>query len=285
MVLLRRLKGFPGHPSHPPLTDVAIGAYTIAVALLVLGALGLQEPAIAHGALLALSGGLLLAPLTILTGLLDRRELPSGTPKRKLANLHLGTMLAATGVFVLSWFPGRAGYEDGRVHAAALLLALAGEALLLAGGYLGGTLVYVHGHRVLSQPQTPVGEALRPGRLSPRPHAVESARSGRGNPRRPGKDLEEATAEAIIGGVHPLQSRWEIGNQRLLVARHNRDKARLCRSPARVAGVVTAVPGRNMVAGTSFLPGNGKGGSPGEGTADHQPAPTKRGTRVPLREA
>jgi hypothetical protein len=111
MVRLRRLKGYPGHPSHPPLTDVSIGAYTIAVALLVLGALGLQEPAMAQGALLALSGGLLLAPPTILTGLLDRREPPSGTPKRKLANLYLGTMLAATGVFALRWFPGRAGYE------------------------------------------------------------------------------------------------------------------------------------------------------------------------------
>jgi uncharacterized membrane protein len=164
--------GSAGGPSHPPLTDVAIGAYTIAVALLVLGALGLQEPAMAHGALLALSGGLLLAPPTILTGLLEWCDLPSGTPKRKLANLHLGTMLAATGVFALSWFPGRAGYEDGRVHAAALILALAGEALLLAGGYLGGTLVYVHGHRVLSQPQTPVGEALRPGRLGVRPEAL-----------------------------------------------------------------------------------------------------------------
>ena len=174
-MLLRRLKGYPGHPSHPPLTGVAIGAYTVAVALLVLGALGLEEPAMARAALLAISAGLILAPPTVLTGLLDWRDLPPGTPKRTLANLHLGTMLAATAVFALSWFPGRAGYHDGRVHAAALILALVGEALLLAGGYLGGTLVYVHGHRVLSQPQTPVGEALRPGRVSQRPQPVESA--------------------------------------------------------------------------------------------------------------
>jgi uncharacterized membrane protein len=175
MALLRRLKGYPGHPSHPPLTDVSIGAYTIAAALLVLGALGLQEPAMAHGALLAISAGLILAPPTMLTGLLDWRDLPPRTPERKLANLHLVTMLAATAAFAVSWFPGRAGYQDGRVHTAALILALAGEALLLAGGYLGGALVYVHGHRVLSQPQTPVAEALLPGRLSPRPQAAETA--------------------------------------------------------------------------------------------------------------
>jgi hypothetical protein len=55
MALLRRLKGYPGHPSHPPLTDLSIGAYTTAAALLVLGALGLEEPAMARGALLAIS--------------------------------------------------------------------------------------------------------------------------------------------------------------------------------------------------------------------------------------
>jgi hypothetical protein len=68
----------------------------------------------AHGALLAISAGLVLALPTMLTGLLDWRDLPPRTPKRRLANLHLGTMLVATAVFALSWFPGRAGYQDGR---------------------------------------------------------------------------------------------------------------------------------------------------------------------------
>ena len=182
MTLLRRLKGNPGHPSHPPVTGVSIGAYTVAVALLVLGALGLEERAMAHGALLAISAGLILAPPTMLTGLLDWRDLPPKTPKRKLANLHLVTMLSATAFFAVSWFPGRAGYEDGHIHTAALVLSLAGEVLLLAGGYLGGTLVYVHGHRVLSRPQAPVGEALRPGRVSPRPQTVQSAPAGSRKP-------------------------------------------------------------------------------------------------------
>jgi uncharacterized membrane protein len=175
MTLLRRLKGYPGHPPHPPLTDVSVGAYTIAAALLVLGAAGVEEPAMARGALLATSAGLILAPPTMLTGLLDWRDLPPRTPKRTLANLHLATMLAATAAFAVSWLPGRAGYHDGRVHAAALIFALAGEALLLAGGYLGGVLVFVHGHRVLSQPQTPVSQALLPGRVSARPQAAEPA--------------------------------------------------------------------------------------------------------------
>jgi hypothetical protein len=57
---------------HPPLTDASIGAYTFGVAMLVLGALGVEEEQMAHGALLAIGGGLGLALPTALTGLLDR---------------------------------------------------------------------------------------------------------------------------------------------------------------------------------------------------------------------
>ncbi len=51
--LLGLARGFPGHPLHPPLTDAALGAYTIGVVMLVGGALGIEEEQMAHGALLA----------------------------------------------------------------------------------------------------------------------------------------------------------------------------------------------------------------------------------------
>ena len=70
------IKGWTGKPSHPPLTDASIGAYTVGVAMLVLGALGVEEEQMAHGALLAISGGLLLAVPTALTGLLDWLDIP-----------------------------------------------------------------------------------------------------------------------------------------------------------------------------------------------------------------
>jgi hypothetical protein len=66
--LIGLIKGFPGKPSHPPLTDASIGAYTVGVAMLVLGALGVEGKQMAHGSLLAISGGLLLALPTALTG-------------------------------------------------------------------------------------------------------------------------------------------------------------------------------------------------------------------------
>jgi uncharacterized membrane protein len=81
--MISLVKGFPGKPSHPPLTDVAIGAYTVGVAMLVLGLLGVEEEQMAHGALLAIGGGLVVTLPTALTGLLDWLQIEKGTPSAR----------------------------------------------------------------------------------------------------------------------------------------------------------------------------------------------------------
>ena len=159
------VKGFPGKPSHPPLTDASIGAYTVGVAMLVLGALGVEEEQMAHGALLAISGGILLAVPTALTGLLDWLDIPKGTPARTTATVHLFTMLAATGLFVATWFAQLDGYKHDEVKTVGWILGLAAESLLAAGGFIGGSLVFVYGVRTLKRPGTPIADALIPGRL------------------------------------------------------------------------------------------------------------------------
>jgi uncharacterized membrane protein len=159
------LRGAPGMPTHPPLTDVSIGAYTVGVAMLVAGALGLEEHAMAHGSLLAISGGLLLTVPTSMTGILDWLKLPHGSSRRTVAMVHLFVMVAATLLFAGSWLAQRPGYLDGRIDGLGLALGLGGEALLAAGGYLGGALVFVYGVRVLKRPKTPIRDALVPGRL------------------------------------------------------------------------------------------------------------------------
>ncbi len=157
------LQGLPGKPSHPPLTDASIGAYTVAVVMLAAGALGLEEEQMAHGSLLALSFGLLLAAPTALTGLADWMRLPTHTPVRRVATIHLVSMVAATILFAATWLAQLDGYRDDQVETLAVVLGAVAIGLLTAGGFLGA-LAYVYGVRVLKQPDTPIADALIPGR-------------------------------------------------------------------------------------------------------------------------
>ena len=160
--ILDLIRGFPGHPSHPPLTDASIGAYTVGVVMLLLGAAGVEQVAMAHGALLAISGGLIVAAPTALTGLIDWLRIPKGTPARTLATIHLLTMVSATVLFALTWLLQRPGYLHGHILTRTWIVGLVAEAVLAAGGYLGGTLVFVYGERVEGRVDTPVSDALRP---------------------------------------------------------------------------------------------------------------------------
>jgi uncharacterized membrane protein len=158
------VKGFAGKPSHAPLTDASIGAYTVGVAMLVAGAAGLEQDAMAKGALLAVSGGLIAAVPTVVTGLLDYFDLPKRTAARTLATYHLFVMLAATAMFVATWIAQRQGYLDGNVTTLGLILGIGAFALLVIGGTLGGALAYVYGVRVIKR-DVPIADALIPGRL------------------------------------------------------------------------------------------------------------------------
>ena len=156
------LTGFPGHPTHPPLTDAAIGLYTGATAFAVLSALGVSQENLAIAWWIALVAGLVVTGPTAITGLLDWLKITRGTPLWRTTTLHLVAMLAATIVFVVAAVVGHGGYVDREVTTAGLLLTLAGFGVMSAGGWLGGTVVFVHGMRVLREQQKPTHEAVKP---------------------------------------------------------------------------------------------------------------------------
>ena len=72
-------------------------------------------------------------------------------------------MVSATVLFVP---PGCAAarLRPRRGQDLAWILGVIAELFLIAGGYLGGTIVFVYGHRVLKRPGTPLADALIPGR-------------------------------------------------------------------------------------------------------------------------
>jgi uncharacterized membrane protein len=162
--ILTLIKGFTGKPSHAPLTDVSIGAYTVGVLMLIVGACGYEEAAMAKGSLLAISGGLIVAIPTSLTGLLDWADLSKGSRARTLANYHLSVMLLATATFAATWLLQRPGYLDSKITTNGLIAGCAALGLLTLGGTLGGALAYVYGVRVVKR-DVSLADALIPGRL------------------------------------------------------------------------------------------------------------------------
>lgn len=168
--MLTLIKGFAGKPSHAPLTDVSIGAYTVGVLMLIAGYAGFEEEAMAQGSLLAIGGGLLVAIPTSLTGLLDWADLSKGSRARTLANYHLVVMLLATATFAATFVLQRPGYLDHEVTLNGLIAGCAALGLLTLGGTLGGALAYVYGIRVIKR-DVPIMDALIPGKLSENPTA------------------------------------------------------------------------------------------------------------------
>ncbi|HEX2044622.1 MAG TPA: DUF2231 domain-containing protein [Gaiellaceae bacterium] len=157
------VRGFPGHPLHPPLTDATIGAYTAATVFAVLAAAGVSEENTTKAWWLALLVGLAATVPTALTGLVDWLGISRGTPLRRTATLHLLAMLAATGLFALTAAYGHDRYVMGEMTTRALVGTLLGFGFLTLGGWLGGSVVYVHGMRVLDLASEPTRRATTPG--------------------------------------------------------------------------------------------------------------------------
>jgi uncharacterized membrane protein len=161
-------RGTPGHPVHPPLTDATIGAFTFATAAAVLSKLGLWEEQAASAWAIALIVALVFSAATALTGFADWIRITRGTPLFRTATAHMVANLFALAVFLLAIGAGYGEGIDGVVTDGALILTLAGFALLTVGGWLGGTVVFHYGMRVLNLVEEPAARAS-----SPVPHPEE----------------------------------------------------------------------------------------------------------------
>src|SRR5690348_6344262 len=97
MKLSYLVKGPPGHPLHPPLTDITIGTYTFATVAAILDVANLVQRNAAYAWWIALVVGLCSTALTATTGLVDWLGIEWGSELWKTATAHLSAMLAATG--------------------------------------------------------------------------------------------------------------------------------------------------------------------------------------------
>ena len=162
MKLSYLIRGLPGHPLHPPLTDATIGAYTFATVAAFTDVVGITSKSGAYGWWIAMVFGLITSAVTVTTGFADWLTITRGTPLWRTATTHALVNAGASVFFVLAIIFGHGSYTHGDVSAGAFVLTLIGMGLLTLGGWLGGAITYVHGMRVLNLVEEPSTRAVSP---------------------------------------------------------------------------------------------------------------------------
>jgi uncharacterized membrane protein len=141
-----------GHPLHPAIVHVPIGAWLAACVLDVIVRGGTQNEGLARLSMYLVAIGLLTALLAVPAGVADWAGIKKEKPAWKLGLYHMLLNLLAALVWAGN-FGLRVGTLDSPepVTAPVLVTSILGTLLLLAGGYLGMLLVFDHGVSVARQ--------------------------------------------------------------------------------------------------------------------------------------
>jgi uncharacterized membrane protein len=164
------LAGTYGHPLHPILVTVPIGAWVTSLVFDVASHLVHQPGFLAQGSLWLIAIGVLGALAAAGAGFLDLFAIPTGTRAFGTALVHMSLNLAVTAAYTtgLVWRLG--DYHDpAGVPVLKIVLSAACLAVLAVSGFLGGKLTYRYGVRVADETtqaegfahRTPSGRAAR----------------------------------------------------------------------------------------------------------------------------
>lgn len=141
-----------GHPLHPALVTVPIGAWVASVVLDLASRVVDDRAAASHAGWWLLGLGVIGALAAGTIGFLDLFGIAPRTRAWRIALVHLSCTLGATALFGLAWLLRRdqPAPADGTSNGY-LALSLAALAVLAVGGYLGGELAYRYGVRVADE--------------------------------------------------------------------------------------------------------------------------------------
>src|SRR5438874_2430333 len=124
-----------GHPLHPVLTDVPVGAWTAALALDALeGMSGRKE--CGSAADLAIGVGLIGAVGSAVTGVTDWSEIDGRA--RKIGLVHGALNVVSTTLYAMSFFMRKGR----RTRSSGVALSMLGFAIASSAAYLGGHLTF-----------------------------------------------------------------------------------------------------------------------------------------------
>jgi uncharacterized membrane protein len=154
------LAGPYGHPFHPILVTIPIGAWLCSLVFDIASRVG-SRPGFADGARWLIAIGILGALAAATVGFLDFLTIPGGTAAHRTALTHMSLNLAVTAAFAVN-FAWRLGTASDRTGSAQIALSVVSLVALAVSGALGGKLAYHYGVRVADEQTQLTG--FRPSR-------------------------------------------------------------------------------------------------------------------------
>jgi len=151
-----------GHPFHPILVTIPIGAWVGSLIFDIATRAGDGSSALTEASYWLIGIGILGALLAAIFGLMDLLRIPRGTRALRTGLTHMALNLTVVALFIVNFFWRRGSYDDSsQVSGGQLVLSIVAIALLLVSGWLGGTMTYRYGVRVAAEDDQLDGYAAR----------------------------------------------------------------------------------------------------------------------------
>ena len=164
------LAGPYGHPFHPILVTVPIGAWVSSLVFDIASHVVDSPGFLTRGSQWLVAIGILGAAGAAMVGLLDLFAIPNGTRAFRLGLVHMTLNLLVTSAYVVNFLWRHSSDEQsGSVTMGQLLLSLVSLGVLGLSGSLGGKLAYHYGVRVADE-ATQVEGFRAPGATRARRH-------------------------------------------------------------------------------------------------------------------
>jgi uncharacterized membrane protein len=146
------LAGPYGHPFHPILVTVPIGAWVSSLVFDIASRIVDDPGFLAKGSVWLIAIGVIGALAAALIGALDLLGIPTGTPAFRTGLVHMSLNLLVTLAYIGNFFWRRADYGvPDPVSVGPLVLSIVSLVALAVSGYLGGKLAYRYGVRVAAE--------------------------------------------------------------------------------------------------------------------------------------
>lgn len=146
------LAGPYGHPFHPILVTIPIGAWVASLVFDIASCFIRDPGALALGSVWLIGIGVIGALLAAMVGFLDLLAIPTGTRAFRTGLLHMTLNLIVTCMYIGNFFWRNGSYgSPNPVPVGPIVLSAVSLAVLTVSGYLGGKLAYRYGVRVADE--------------------------------------------------------------------------------------------------------------------------------------